>query len=283
MVFRRTYASRRQGTRGGRKPAPRRRAGIRTRVRYQRPNARNQRAQIASLARMAVRNSRILNMSKIYCDWYQQESDVDYNPTTSFAIPLTDIAAWQNGSRSSQIVDRAPTTYLREMMFNYFVTADRMDTPMFLSMFIVSLRSTAVGNPIPNPLKAAGTQPVPPGGYDYTSQGSQCSIILNSAKYKVLWTRFFHLFPWNQSPLNAGDEPIPYGNPMSSYRRGRVRLRLGWNMKSLGIVSKPWHDFGINDLAPSRRLYLICASYAPSGDGVWNLSWAIKVTSINDN
>lgn len=284
MPFRRTYASRRQGTRAGRKPFVRRRAPIASRVRYQRPTARAQRSQIASIARMAVRNSKILNQSKVYCDWWENEELTDYNPVGSFPIELTDIAGWRPGARQSQIVSRERNTFVRDMTFNYYVSASRMDQPLFLSMFIVTLRPTAVGEPIPSPLVPAQfpvPAPPPVGAFDYTSQGSEQSIILNSAKYRVLWTRSFHLFPWNQAPINQGDEPIPFGDPSTSFRRGRINLRLNWNLRSKGLGF--WKDIGIGDLPPSRRMYLLCASYSSSTDGVWELSWGTKFTTINDS
>lgn len=280
MPFRRTYATRRQGTRGGRKPAPRRRTGIKTRVRYQRPTARNQKSQIASVARMAVRNSKILNASKVYTDWAQR-SNQDYTPTTSFPVSLVDINGWDVGARSNTVVERERTTFLREMQFNYYVSAPNLQDPLFLSMFLVTIRPNAIGTPIPSPLVPA-TDPAPPIGAptpDYTSMGQFNSIILNSSKYKVLWTRFFKLFP---AAFGTADEPIGWGNPSTTYRRGRVNMKLNWLIR--GVGQRTWRQLETADLPPSRRLYLIIASYSTSPAGNrWTLNWGTKFTCVNDN
>ena len=281
MAFTRSYATRRQGTRGGRKPTRRNRASIKTRVKYQRPTARAQQSQIASLARMAVKNSKILNASKVYTDWYEQEK-TDYVGTTSVAIPLTNLATWRPGARTNAVVDREMTTFVREMQFNYCATAARLEDPMYLSMFIVSIRPTAAATPIPSPLISQTNPPV--ANADYTSQGTLNSILLNSSKYKVHWTRFFHIFPANQTPINQGDEPIPWGNPSTTYRRGRVTLKLNWSARAVG--GGVWRDLTINNLSPSKRLYLIIASSSdtPASSGTtWELGWGTKFTCINDN
>lgn len=271
--YRRSSAGRRQGTRsGGERRRRRRRSSVSTRAKYERPSSRNQRSQIMSLARMASRNSKILNDSKVYCDWFQQNSTT-YGGTSSIGIPLTDIVAWQPGARSNNVVPREQTSYIREMLFNYYVAAPATNNPLYLSMFLVTIRPTATNLPIPSPLVV---------NQDYTTQGSRNSIILNSSKYRTLWTRFFVLYPANQTPLNPGDEPLPWGNPFTIYRRGRVTLKLNWTAR--GVGADTWKDLGINSLSPSKRVYLILASFSedPGATG-YTISWGTKFTSINDN
>jgi len=268
--FRRTFATRRQGTRGG-AARGRRRRGLRKRILMGSTKARSQRSQIASVARLAVKNAQILHANRVYCDWYQNASST-YGGVSSVALPLTDITQWQAGARQNTVVNRAQRTFIPNMMFNYYTSAIASNNTLFLNMFIVTIRPTAAATPIPSPLVV---------NEDYTTQGFRNAIILNASKYHVLWSRFFVMFPANQTPLDPSDEPIPWGNPYTTYRRGRVNLRLGWNARA--ISGNVWKDLSINNLSPSRRVYLILASYSqdPLATG-YNISWATKFTSIND-
>lgn len=271
MPFRRTVATRRQGTRGGRKPRARRRTGIRTRVRWQRLTARAQKSQIATIARMAVRNSQILNSQKTYTDWYQIQSN-SYGGTSSIGIPLTNLASWVAGARQNLVVDRAQKTFVREMLFNYYVQAPASNNPVYLTMSLVTIRPTAAATPVPSPLVVNA---------DYTTQGQRNAVIWNSSKYHVLFSRFFIMYPANQTPLNPGDEPLPWGNPYTIYRRGRCSFNLNWTARA--ISGGVWKDLTVLNLAPSRRIYLLLASYSDDpGATSYNISWGTKFTCIND-
>ena len=265
MVFRRR-AGKRQGTRNG--PARRRRrSSVKTRIRYQRPSARNQKRQLYSLANMAIRSSKILRAHKVYTDWSQLDTEVATG-NEWFIQELMNPISWAAVLRRNTDVATQSSTFLREMQFSWNCKTFTKTQPIFWNVFIVGIRKDANAW-IPDPV--TGLNAV----RDYISQGSESLVKLNPGIFKVHFARGFKTFPNN---FADGAQ-----NAFSTYRRGAVTLPLKYKLRS--PADRTWKDLNQVDLPYYMRLRLLVLPVTTdvSSTTDYQFEWATKFTAINQD
>lgn len=265
MVYRRR-AGRRQGTRHG-SARRRRRTSIKTRVRYQRPTNRVQKRQIATLARMAVKNARILNNHKVYTDWTQLDTVVQ-SGNEWFIQELMNPIAWTAVLRRNTDVGTQSSTFVRDLQFSWNCKTFTKNEPIFWNVFIVSIRKDANAW-IPDPI--TGLVPV----RDYVSQGSESLLKLNPGIFKVHFAKGFKTFP-NEYADGAQ-------NAFSTYRRGAVTLPVKYKLRS--PADRTWKDLSMIDLPYYMRLRLLVFPTTTDVSSTMNyqFEWASKFTCINQD
>ena len=272
MPFRSAATRYRQGTRNGRARRGRR-SSISARVRYQRPSARNQKRQISTLARMAVRSSRILAAHRIYQDW-KLDSGINFAipgwQVTGFMNPI----AWEACLRR----DLTPLTqsgcFLREMQFSYFMTNNTKTLPSTISLFLVTLR------------RQQDWQGTMADNEEYITQGEGSAPILNSGIFKVLWSRNHQIFP-AKSEVNSGSTSgMPFaatGDPNTQYKRGKTTIRLNYTLRSPSDLS--WKQLSQEDMPYWNRIYLL--SYFQNEDTASatnaSMTYGLKYTTITQD
>lgn len=272
MVYRRGATRYRQGTRNGRSYR-RRRSSVSSRIRYQRPNARNQRRQIASVARMAIRSSRILANHRIYQDW-KLESGLNFATPGWQVTPFMNPIAWEAVLRR----DLTPLTqsgcFLREMQFSYFATNNTKTLPSTITMFLVTLR------------RQQNWQGVMALDDDYITQGEGSAPILNSGVFKVWYSRNLQIFPPKTEANSGSTTGAPYvasGDPSCEYKRGKTTLRLNFALRSPNDLS--WKQLAQEDMPYWNRLYLLTFFQNEDASAGTNatMSYGLKYTTITQD
>ena len=242
-MVRRSAATRyRQGTRNGR-ARRRRRSSLMSRIRYSRPSSRNQRRQIQSLARLAVRSSRILRNHRIFQDW-KLESGINFATPGWQVNPFLNPIAWDACLRQ----DLTPLTqsgcFLREMQFSYFISNNTKSLPSTISLFLVTLRRQQTFN---------GTMAE---NQEYITQGEANQPILNSGIFRCVWSRTHQIFPATQVVTQGGTVvEVPAGNPMTQYFKGKTTIRLNFRLRSPSDIS--WKQLSQEDMPHYQSLYLL--------------------------
>jgi len=270
MPFRASATRYRQGTRNGR-TRRRRRSSIGARVRYQRPSARNQKRQIQTLARMAMRNQRILNSHRIYQDWTVNSGLTFTDNGTWQSKPFFDPISWEACLRR----DLTPLTqsgcFVREMQFSYFMTNNTKSLPSTISLFLVTLRRQA---------NWGGSFSL---NEEYVVQGQGSAPILNSGIFKVLWSRNHQIFPPKTAAQSGGTvTEISTGNPETQYKRGKTTLRLNFSLRSPSDLS--WKELGQEDVPYWQKVYLL--AYFQNEDTTANdarMTYGLKYTTITQD
>ncbi len=253
------------------------RAGsIRARVRYQKPSARNQRSQIKSLARIAVRNSKLIRAQQTFTD-YITGGTATYGFPSQQIFDLMDIASWTPTLRQNLDVITQQRTYIRNMHFNWFMETQAVNNLTQTTMFLVSLRPTAsTWTP------AAGLIE----NQEWASQGTQNAVVLNSGIFKVHWTRHWTTFPTTADgynpggPLDGANLLVPNGDPSDRIRKGRINIKSRYSIRA--PAAGPWKQMTAAQLPPHRRLYfLIFANQATPLATQSSFNWGLKVTCVN--
>ena len=268
MVYRSSATRYRQGTRNGR-ARRRRRSSISSRIRYQRPNGRNQKRQIQTLARMAMRSSRILNAHRQYQDW-TRNSGVTLDINGAWKIEnLMDINGWTACLRR----DLTPLTqsgcFLREMQFSYFLANDTKQASSTISMFLVTLRNQQNWD---GSTMALNDQ--------YCVQGIGSQPILNSAIFKVHWARTHQIFPTLQETVGTGGNLLPTGNPYAQYSKGKTTLKLNFALRSPSELS--WFQLSQENMPYYQDLRLLVFFQCSDTDANRSaqISYGTKYTTI---
>lgn len=262
----------RQGSRPGRKSFRRRRASVSTRAKYQRPSARNQQRQIQSLARLAVKNARMLRAATSYTDWFKQ-----FNVTQSASLwqadELTNIDGWAAGNRQDADVVVSQNVFLRNMVFEWFCSSETKNQAVEVDMFIVSLRDSAS-----NWTPQFGPTGALTAGSDYNGMGVSNKVELNSGIFKVHYSTQFRLFPRN-NPSTVDPTLLDFsGNPYATYKRGKVNIKL--NYKVRGPAQLSWKTTTMDQLPPRQRMYVVYRGVSADTVNDYALNWGLHVTAI---
>lgn len=271
MPYRSQATRYRQGTRNG-GTRRRRRGSVSARIRYQRPSARNQRRQLQSVARMALRSNRILNSHRIYQDW-TVNSGISFTTNGDWTIkPFFDPVSWDACLRR----DLTPLTqsgcFVRECQFSYFMANNTKSLPSTVSLFLVTLRRQA---------NWGGTMAL---NEEYIVQGEGSAPILNSAIFRCLWSRNHQIFPAKTAAQSGGTiTEVATGNPETQYKRAKTTIRLNFSLRSPSDLS--WKQLGQEDLPYWQRLYLLAfyqcedTSTATSAE----MTYGLKYTTITQD
>ncbi len=131
-----------RGTTGVRRSIRKKRSTA-TKVRYQRPTARNQQSQIASNAMDISRNRRAINRHKVYTD-YQYTDLVPLSAPGWGVVELTNFSNWNPVLRRSEDVLAASHTFIKRMQINIRASLNDAEWAAF-NVFVVTLRRDAAG------------------------------------------------------------------------------------------------------------------------------------------
>lgn len=272
-MVRRSSATRyRQGTRNG-GARRRRRSSLMSRVRYQRPTAYRQKSQIQSLARLAMRSSRILRAHRIFQDW-SLEGSLNFAAPGWTISPFMNPIAWQACLRR----DLTPLTqsgcFLREMQFSYFIANNTKQLPSTISLFLVTLRPQQTFSGSSTSMNA---------DEEYITQGAGNQPLLNSGIFKVHWSRTHQTFPLLQQTVGTGGQEFPTGNPQTNYKKGKTTLRLNYRIRSPSDLS--WKQLSQEDFPHYQNLYLL--SYFQNEDVATTtnstMTFGLKYTTITQD
>lgn len=269
MPYRRSSYGR-QGNRSGGKRTRKRRTSVATRAKWQTPSARNQKSQIRTLAKIALHNRRILNANKSYTDWFFANSDNFLNGTW-YGTELMSPASWQAGNRQDLDVITSQDIWLRNMVFNWYISSNEVTVRTEFQMYIVSIRNNAA-----NWLPGTGPSGVLTNGTDYEDMGTANGIALNSGIFKVLYAKTTSLFP--RSTTGATD-PQWGGNATTTYKRGTVNIRLGIKLKA--PAGNTWKDLTQASLPPPQRMYFIFRGVNSDTQNGFTVNFGSHITAIS--
>lgn len=285
MPYRRTSAYSTRGRTAGTsrsQPRFRKRTSIATRARYNRGSAAQSR-QIQSLARLAVRNSRILNAQRTYTDYYLNGvTDASFTSSTWKVFSLVDPVSWQQTLRRNSDSDNAQNAYIRNMFFQWTAALYKLQSAASVTLMIVSIRGNAAAY---EPSTANLTN-----GDEYQQLGPYQMPIVNSNLMKVRWSKTFivqtnGLFGPSINQTNT----LPVGDPSDSFSRGSVNMdiKTTFYSPSMSIIPavepQSWSTLQDKDLKPSQRLYLLAYFQSPDTENAAQLSFSAKFTCITSN
>lgn len=259
----------RQGMRSGRFRPRRRRAGIRTRVRYQRPTASVQKRQIATLAALAVKNARILRQHTALTDYVRAERTSLIGDSGFLAAELMNMDELDTCNRASLDVLTSQQVHIRNMIFEWSADSHDKVLPCMWDVFIVTIKGTS-NTFVP------GAPPVLESPSQFAEMGQYSAPRLNSGMFRVFFAKSFRSFPIRGSGGGgAGTDSFPL-NPYTTYKKGSANLRVNYTIKAPSSLS--WKELTQNDLAPSKRLYVLyrCRSDDIANDAVFR--WACYFT-----
>lgn len=263
----------------------RRRTSNVTKVRFQRPTAKNQRRQIMSNARRLNTLSRIVYQSRVYCDWQafdtmfaNWDTGGNYSKTWG-AWALSDFPSWNAVLRKDDNVLESSSTFLKRLQINFRYYLDAASYAQF-NIFVVTLRKDAAAyNPVTN--IAGGVFPVD--GTDYVAGPSDFNIRLNPAKFKVHFARQITLTENTllQDPLQARSA----GNPYSTWKKGQFTMPVNSTYRVPAGTGNTWRNIPYTSQPYYQRYFLLalCVSgnAATAATGQAKFQWDSLATTIN--
>ena len=262
-----------QGTRNGVRRTARRRVGVSTRAKYQRPTARNQRSQIRSLAKMVAYNRKVIRSATAYTDWF-------FNANTSnitglwFGTPLMSPNLWSAGNRQDADVLVSQNVFVRNMIFEASMNSNTKNQAVTIDMYLVTIRNNAA-----NWTPGVGPTGILAPGLEYNDMGIGNAVALNSGIFKVLYNKQVKLFPRNNP---APDEPTLLdfsGNAFSTYRKLKANIKL--NMKIRSPAGLTWKTLSQEALPPSHRVWLLWRGVSNDSVNEYVLNWGTHVTAVS--
>lgn len=238
--------------------AKRRRVSTVSKIRYQRPSARNQKKQIMSNAKKISAVARIVYSHRVFCDWqYKQSLFADVNSagggSTTWGIwPLTNFPDWTGVMRQDVNTDESSSTYLARLQQNLRYSLNASNWAQF-NVFIVSLRKdSAAYDPVE--LLSTGTPPVL--NEDYIEGPGGLNIRLNSARYKVHYARYLTL---TENTLGQNARPnAPAGNPSTTWAKGQFTMPVKSAYRSAAGTNAPWGTITYKNQPYYQRYFLMC-------------------------
>ncbi len=285
MPLRRTSAFGTRGRTAGtrrRQPFRRRRTSVATQARYRR-SARAQSSQIQRLARIAVRNSRILSAQKLYTDYYLNAgTDATFTNGVWYARSVMDPISWQKTLRQNVDADEAQNAYIRNCFFQWTSSLYKLKSSAVMIIFLVSIRPNAA-----NYVPSAGNLN---DGEEFQNLGFYSMPVLNSGLMKVKFSKTFIL---QSNPLEAPSvaptNVIAVGDPSDTYARGSVNIRVGQTFRSPSRFIAPntdptaWSDLSDTDLRPMQRLYFLAYFQSSDTENAAGLTWSAKFNVVTSN
>lgn len=231
---------------------------------YRARSSRAQARQIRSVARMAIRNSRIMNRSKQYLDYeLQATSSGDWTSGTWQVWSLIDPISWKPTMRQNTAADSAQSAYVRSAFLQYTVALRNLLRSTAVTVYLVTMRSAA------NDFTPSSSTLINGQHYDNCGQGAMPR--LNANVFKVKYAKTFNLMSntFNGVSLTASATDVA-GDPETTYRRFTQNIHLGMNLRSRAVrvppatESGPWSTMTDEAILPSQRMYLMM--FHNSGD-----------------
>ncbi len=227
-----------------------------TRIKYERPNARNQRKQIMTNAQSIKRLYQMTMPKQVYCDWqYFGQAFAQVDPTGSFtrtwgAFPLMSFGDWGQCLRQDENTFVASTTSVERLAINmrYLLGASNY---AFFNVFIVTLRKDAANRDPPQEF-AAGI--LPTNLVDFIESPYASNIRLNSALYKVHFASYRTLTDNNLTePVRPG---AMSGNPNTTWAKGQCNIKCKANIRQ-PVRSGSWRQLPYQAIPYYKRYFLI--------------------------
>jgi len=234
----------------------RRRTANTTRIKYQAPNARNQRKQIMTNATSIKRLFQLTLPKQVYTDWQyvgQAFSAVDAGGAftrTWAAFPLMSFGDWGRCLRQDDNVGESSTTLVERLCINMRYILGNSNYAYF-NVFVITLRKDAANRDPPAEF-AAGNFPNDP--QDFIEGPLGCNIRLNSALYKV------HHATYHTLTDNNLTEPVvdaqTAGNPFSTWRKGQVNIKCKTNIRN-PVRSTSWTQLPYMAVPYYKRYFIL--------------------------
>lgn len=259
-----SYASARGSFKTSRVRRARRRPGVVQRT-YRRKGARAQASQIRSVARLAIKNARILNATRVYTDYeIQGRTATDWVSGTWTVFSLMDPVTWKQTMRQTADADNCQAAYIRSCFFQFTAGLNTMIRSTRCTFYLVSMRPAAL-NFVP-----AMTNMVAGQQFD-TCNGQMAR--LNPNIFKVRWAKSFNLLSntFSGISLTASATDVA-GEPASTYRAITANIKINHNLRATNIKvtplveGKPWSTMSDEQISAGHRLYFMC--YHQSADTV---------------
>lgn len=257
-----------------------------TRVRFQRPTARNQQKQILYNAKTIRRLNKAVFGNRVYCDWRtfgQMFATLDQGTVTDtwFCVPLTNFLDWQAVLRRDQNVADSSTTYVQRLQLNLRMYLQQANYA-FMNIFVVTNRKDQNARDTPAAI-AAGNDPLDE--IDYIAGPEGINIRLNSAIWKVHFAQYVTLTESTLLEFGASP-PLPAGNPYSTWRKAQVNIPLKMKVRN-PTSGTPWTQLRYMNLPYYQRYQLLVQMHqqAPDDTAINNgarLDWDCMATTINE-
>lgn len=264
-----------QGTRNGPRRPRRRRAGVLTRAKYQRPTARNQRAQIRSLAKIVAYNRKVIRNATSYTDWFHLGNNTSPSGLW-FGTPLMSPQTWSAGNRQDADVIVSQNVFLRNMVFEASMNSNTKNQAVTIDMYIVTVRQNAA-NWQPGAYPTGILSP----DVEYTEMGIGNSVALNSGIFKVLYNKQVKLFPRDNPEASEPDLLDYSGNPFATFRKVTVNLKLNMKIRSPAGIS--WKSLVMDALPPRQKIWLIWRGSSNDTVNDFVFNWGTHVTAISQS
>lgn len=257
-----------------------------TRVRFQKPTARNQQKQIMYNAKVISRLNKAVFGNRVYCDWrYQGQMfttlDDGNVSKTWFCIPLTSFPDWDAVLRQDDNVSSSSTTYVNRMQLNMRLFLQQSNYAFF-NIFVVTPRKDQNARDTPAQI-ALGNNPL--NNIDYIASPEGINLRLNSAIWKVHFAKYATLT--ESTLLEFGSSPpLPAGNPYSTWRKCQVNIPLKMKVRN-PTSGTPWKSLRYMNLPYYHRYQLLVEIQQQAPDtvavnGGARLDWDLLSTTINE-
>ena len=236
-----------------------RRTGVVTRAKFQKPTARNQKRQIMGNA-LAIRAIKRLMPPPVYTDWQYSGVFRANSPDASFSTTLVTAqmmspsngagdAFWQPVMRQDVNVTESSSTKVLRLQTNLRYRLNDSNWCQF-TVFVVSIRRDAANRVI----NEAGLVQ----GQDYiTNLGDSFNVRLNPAVFKVHYVRNVSLTKnsWLDPAASVGGATFA-GNPMTTFAKGQVNMKLGYYIRQ-PTQGFSWTAMDQSQFPPGQRLFLM--------------------------
>lgn len=253
-----------------------------TKIKYQKPSARNQKKQISVNARQIAYLNKVVKSNKLYCDWQMEdEIDAPVDPAGSFTrywgiFDLMLFRAWLPVLRQSEAVSAAARTYIARMSINMRYELGASNWAQ-VSIFVCTPRRNATS------LEPQNVPPILGQGYIDSTRGYNAR--LNPAMYKVHYARYMTL------TKNSFLEPVVstanVGNPSTTWKKGQINIPIKCSIRApyTNPLDK-WKLLDSSDLPYYQRYFLMVyvVQQAPAGTpagGAFKCSFDALATTIN--
>lgn len=263
----------------------RRRTSNVTKVKWQRPTARNQRRQIMSNARKVNSLARIVYQQRVWTDYqaigtaYAVVDTSGSFTTTWSAFPLTDFPNWTSVLRKDENATESSVTFLKRLQLNFRYSLNSGNWAQF-NTFIVTLRKDNAANDIVSSINAGAT---PSQGPDYIAGPNGFNIRLNSAQFKVHFARYVTL---TENALFESSTNRTAGNPMTTFKKGQVTMPINKRYRAPAGNTNGWKQISYQSQPYYSRYFLL--SYIVQGqdanlqpDTCARLDWDMMATCVN--
>ena len=263
----------------------RKRVANTTKVKYQRPTAKNQQRQIMANARMVTKLYKAAMTKRVFCDWQYVGQAKCPLPDPSgfsrnwFCFPLTDFGQWGPVLRRDDNVTDSSTTFVQRMQINMRYNLKGASWAQY-NVFIVTPRKDAANNDIVARI-AAGQ--VPQAGVEYVEGPDAFNFRLNPAVYKVHYASYKTL---TQTTLFLPAQQ-PSGNPFTTWSKGQATVKCGINVR-MPVLSEPWTSLPYMQQAYYKRYFMLVCIVNDANAGISQLQTAEfnfdqLATTINDS